>query len=90
MRQNFGFRKVLIMPAFTKKRSFIELAPNQIPGHSLMEALKQNIFIKKQIGVINIRGLDYKTFYDPNLRIFVISWSVCPWQASPALSNVCG
>jgi hypothetical protein len=23
----------------------------------------------------------YKTFYTYNLRIFVISWSVCSWQA---------
>jgi hypothetical protein len=73
MRQKFGFQRLSIMPAFTKKRSFIVLAPNRTPRRSLMEALKQNIFIKKQIGVINIRGLDYKTFYDPNLRIFVIS-----------------
>ncbi len=29
-------------------------------------------------------GLYYKTSYDRNLRIFVISWSVCPWQAFPA------
>jgi hypothetical protein len=26
----------------------------------------------------------YKTFSVLNLRIFVISWSVCPWQAFPA------
>ncbi len=31
----------------------------------------------------------YKTFYCCNLRIFVISQSGCPWQAFPALSNVC-
>jgi hypothetical protein len=29
-------------------------------------------------------GLYYKTFYGHNLQIFVISWSVCPWQAFPA------
>ncbi len=29
------------------------------------------------------------TFYDGKLRIFVISQSVCPWQAFPAQSNVC-
>jgi hypothetical protein len=23
------------------------------------------------------------------LRILVISWSVCPWQAFPAKSNIC-
>jgi hypothetical protein len=27
------------------------------------------------------RGQSYKTFYGRNLRIFVISYSVCPWQA---------
>jgi hypothetical protein len=36
------------------------------------------------------RGQCYKTFYGRKLQIFVISWSVCPWQALPALSNVCG
>ncbi len=30
------------------------------------------------------RGLYYKIFYGRNLRIFVISSSVCPWQAFPA------
>jgi len=29
-------------------------------------------------------GLYYKTFYGRNLHIFVISQSVCPWQAFPA------
>ncbi len=35
-------------------------------------------------GSAQIRGQCYKIFYDRNLRIFVISWSVCPWQAFPA------
>jgi hypothetical protein len=30
------------------------------------------------------RGLYYKTFYGRNLRTFIISWSVCPWQAFAA------
>ncbi len=29
-------------------------------------------------------GLHYKTFYDRNLCIFIISQSVCPWQAYPS------
>jgi hypothetical protein len=29
-----------------------------------------------------------KLFHGRMLRIFVISWSVCPWQAFPALSNI--
>ncbi len=29
-------------------------------------------------------------FFVPNLRIFVISQSVCPWQAFPVQYNVCG
>ncbi len=32
----------------------------------------------------------YKTFYGRNLQIFVISQSVCPWQALPFQSNNCG
>jgi hypothetical protein len=35
------------------------------------------------------RAQCYKTFYGRNLRIFVISYSVCPWQTFPAQSNVC-
>jgi hypothetical protein len=33
---------------------------------------------------IDTRGLYYKTFYGRNLQIFVISYSVCPWQAFQA------
>ncbi len=36
------------------------------------------------------RAQYYKVFYNCNLRIFVISYSVCPWQAFPAQCNVCG
>jgi hypothetical protein len=32
----------------------------------------------------------YKTFSVHDLRIIVISWSVCPWQAMLAKCNVCG
>ncbi len=32
----------------------------------------------------------YKTFYGRKLRLFVLSYSVCPWQAFPAKPNVCG
>ncbi len=31
-----------------------------------------------------IWGLYYQTLYGRNLQIFVISQSVCPWQAFPA------
>ncbi len=34
------------------------------------------------------RGLYHETHYSRNLRISVISQSVCPWQAFPAQSNV--
>jgi hypothetical protein len=36
------------------------------------------------------QGLKYQTFYGCNLQIFVMSHSVCPWQAVPVQSNVCG
>jgi hypothetical protein len=35
------------------------------------------------------QGQCYKTFYGRNLSISVTSYSVCPWQAFPAKSNVC-
>jgi hypothetical protein len=35
------------------------------------------------------RAQCFKTFYVRNLRVNVISVSDCPWQAYPALSNVC-
>ncbi len=34
-------------------------------------------------------GLYYKTYYRRNLQILVISHSVRPWQAFPALTDVC-
>jgi hypothetical protein len=36
------------------------------------------------------RGQCYKTFLSVIYDFFVISWSVCPWQASRAWSDVCG
>jgi hypothetical protein len=35
-------------------------------------------------------GAMLQNFFVRNLWISVISWSVCPWQAFPAKSNVCG
>ncbi len=32
----------------------------------------------------------YKNFYNLKLRLFIISQSVCPWQAFPAQPNACG
>ncbi len=37
--------------------------------------------------VVFCRGLYYKTFFGRNLKIFTISYSVCPWQAFPAHSS---
>ncbi len=45
---------------------------------------------QKKFYNIDSRGLYYKTFYARNLHILVISKSVYPWQAFPALSDVCG
>ncbi len=39
---------------------------------------------------VAIWGQCYKTFYGRTLCIFIISQSVCPWQAFPAKSIVCG
>jgi hypothetical protein len=35
-------------------------------------------------------GQHYNTFYGRKLRLFIISYSVCPCQAFTAYSNVCG
>ncbi len=31
-----------------------------------------------------ISGQCYKTFYGRKLQLFIINWSICPWQAFPA------
>ncbi len=38
----------------------------------------------------NIGPRCYEYFYGRNLQMDQISWSVCPFQAFPALSNICG
>jgi hypothetical protein len=39
---------------------------------------------QKKFYNFDTRVLYYKTFYGRNLRIFVKSYSVCPWQVFPA------
>jgi hypothetical protein len=46
-------------------------------------------FTPKKFYEIDPWGQCYKMFHVRNLRIFIISYGVCPWQAFPALSNVC-
>ncbi len=41
-------------------------------------------YVCKNVYNIGSWDLYYKTFYVRNLRIFVMSYSVCPWQAFPA------
>jgi hypothetical protein len=41
------------------------------------------------LNVVAPRAQCCKTLHVRNLRLFVISWSICPWQAFPTLSNVC-
>jgi hypothetical protein len=43
-----------------------------------------------EIESLKFRGQCYKTFYTRNLRMFVMSCSVCFWQAFPDYSNVLG
>ncbi len=45
---------------------------------------------RKKFYEIDTWGQYYKSYNGRNLRIFVISQIVCPWQAFPAWSNVCG
>jgi hypothetical protein len=59
-------------------------------GMTLCTSLQYNYnyprisIIEEAPGLRRYRGVYYKTSYGSNLRIFVISWSVCPWQALPA------
>jgi hypothetical protein len=57
------------------------------------EGLKINSLIKTAVSLTSkplysdltlIWGQCYKTFYVRNLRIFILSYSVCPWQGFPA------
>ena len=36
------------------------------------------------------RGQIYKTIYSCNLQVLLKCYSVCPWQAFPVASNICG
>ncbi len=42
------------------------------------------------LNLINDQGQSYETFNVRNLQMFVLSWSVCPWQDFPAYFMVCG
>jgi hypothetical protein len=45
---------------------------------------------KKYLAKEMLRCQCYKTFYGRKLRIFFVSWSICPWQAFPASSMFVG
>jgi hypothetical protein len=61
--------------------------------HADAADLKNRTLTQKDIEAlrrISVWCRRYKTFYGRKLQIFVICYSVCPWQAFPALPNVCG
>ncbi len=68
------YLQFLIMPSFSQRKN----------KRSLNLC---SIFICKKVWH---QGQCHKPFYGRRLRIFVKSQSVYPWQAFPALSNVCG
>ncbi len=45
---------------------------------------------EKVLNNIDTTGQCYKTFYSRKLRLSIISWDVCSWQAFQAWSSVCG
>ncbi len=53
-------------------------------GKACQGQTRQLILLLSQWKRIDIRGHCYKNFQVRNLQMFVISWSVCPWQAVPA------
>jgi len=50
----------------------------------ILGAAKQSLKVKSQRGPSYAQDKCYKTFCVGNFLLFVISWSVCPWQHFPA------
>jgi hypothetical protein len=67
------------------------LAYKHFPGKNTLAYFSEATVKKnKKFIAMDTWGLYHKTFYGRNLQIFRICWSVFPWQAFPAYSNVCG
>ncbi len=62
------------------------------PRHQVEQDLQPVMFPQAPVGtaISTSWGQCYKTFYGRNLQAFVMSKSVRPLQAFPALSNDCG
>jgi hypothetical protein len=83
---NYQWAAVIV----THASSFIYILSNVVKNAFEGIAIGKDFNILCFVRIKDPRGLYYKTFYSHNLRIFVISQSVCVWQAFPAMSNVCG
>ncbi len=59
-------------------------------GQTLQPLTKACYLWTKKFYNIGSRCQCLKTFFVRTLQIFVISYRICQWQASPAKSNVCG
>jgi hypothetical protein len=68
------------------------IAPSvQRPPKTIIKFLDQNkMKLQLPLCFTSLGACTIKPFYGRTLRIFVKSKSVCPWQAFPAKSNVCG
>jgi hypothetical protein len=71
--------KLLVLPATVRQdwKVFARCKHSSLFG--LIISYKQKKFFNT-----DTLGQCYKTFFVHNLRIFLISYSVCPWQAFPA------
>jgi hypothetical protein len=75
----------------------IEIACLLVQASVFVQArsLIRNMTISHRLQIRNVlqhmpQGQCYKTFYGRKLRLFIISSSVCSWQAFPDKSYVCG
>ncbi len=93
---SMGFRYVLQLLLCEKIEKLLKLNSNQTQRTNkhrfgILRILENdlwvlNTFENNQIllNKISHRGQCYKTFYGRKLLLFIISQSVCPWQAFPA------
>jgi hypothetical protein len=88
------FVVVVVMPSLNQVPSLVDLSIRGVGDLVEAEAFRVADYVVKNFMYDEfeaaIRCQSYETFNGRNLRIFVISYIVCAWQAFPACSNVWG
>jgi hypothetical protein len=96
-KKNYLIKALLLKLSKTFTLMLYYFIYHHLPIWTYLMTYDQNSYIQRYLFSIFIkrvsnsssktRGQRYKTFYGRTLRIFVISYSVCPWQALTAYSN---